>query len=196
MACSTDSFPKESMRLASLDKVLVKCINHAIETSRGKMADKVLRRTIDEYMISFIGLYTANTLEGEIGIEIEDVEIYMDSGYAFLTLYSDKQGKCLRYKIAMYGETMDTITNYYLCNGFVLVSKQSDYYSNRLASTDGVDILCSKIENWVIYDDTIYMLHDDGELESIDDDHMPFLPIDEIDELMKYEEDAVGEEEQ
>ena len=121
MACSTDSFPKESMRLASLDKVLVKCINHAIETSRGKMADKVLRRTIDEYMISFIGLYTANTLEGEIGIEIEDVEIYMDSGYAFLTLYSDKQGKCLRYKIAMYGETMDTITNYYLCNGFVLV---------------------------------------------------------------------------
>lgn len=61
MACSTDSFPKESMRLASLDKVLVKCINHAIATLRGKMADKVLRRTIDEYMISFIRLYTANT---------------------------------------------------------------------------------------------------------------------------------------
>ncbi len=96
----------------------------------------------------------------------------------------------------MYGETMDTITNYYLCNGFALVSKQSDYYSNRLASTDGVDILCSKIENWVIYDNTIYMLHDDGELESIDDDHMSFLLIDEIDELMKYEEDAVTEEEQ
>ncbi len=46
MACSTDSFYKGNMRLARQDKVLVKCINHAIAASREKMADGVLRRNV------------------------------------------------------------------------------------------------------------------------------------------------------
>lgn len=42
------------------------------------------------------------------------------------------------------------------------------------------DVLYSSIENWIIFGDTVYILHDDGELEEIEEMQMEIPLIEEI----------------
>ena len=125
---------------------------------------------IDEYMNSFIGLYTGNAFDDvSAGIAIEEKEILYDNNNAVLVKYIDSSvNKPLRYTVQLYGETMNVIINYYLCENFTLVSRQCNYYSSWMLTVGGSDVLYSTIENWIIVDETIYVLHDNGELEELE----------------------------
>ena len=131
-------------------------------------------REIEEYRGRFIELYSSNTLSDEFpDVEpemiIEEHDFPSDSSEgASLTVYSRLSGKHLRYELHYYGETGNSVVNYYLCNNFVWVSRQNNYYSSLTLSAEYSDVLYSTIENWIITDDAAYIMHDNGELEETD----------------------------
>lgn len=122
---------------------------------------------IDVYIESFTALYTNNTLDDTaptMVIEEQNFPSNNDNG-ACLTIYSDLSGKHLRYKLTYYGETGNQVINYYLCENFVWISRQSNYYSSWILTDGYSDILYSEIDNWIVMDETVYIMHDNGELE-------------------------------
>lgn len=141
----------------------------AAEMSETGVSEDFLEK-IEEYKSSFIGQYTAGAAaDTEAGIKVEEREISVDSSEgAVLFVYTDTDGKELRYRQHVYGETGNAEINYYLCDGFVWVSKQTNYYSSYILTAEGTDILYSTVENWVLTDSAVYILHDDGEMEEIE----------------------------
>lgn len=130
---------------------------------------------IEEYKSRFIGLYTPGA-DGESAIKVEEREITADSSEgAAVFVYTDKDGKELRYRMHVYGETGNAVINYYLCDGFVWVSRQTDYYSSYILTAESPDILYSGVENWILTDHTAYILRDDGEVEEIEKDEVEDL---------------------
>ena len=129
---------------------------------------------IEEYRSHFIGLYTSNALSDEIpDVEsemiIEEHNFPSDSSEgASITVYSDLFGKKLRYELHYYGDTGNNVINYYLCDNFVWVSRQYNRYSSLTLRAGYSDVLYSTIENWIIIDDAVYIMHDNGELEETD----------------------------
>lgn len=138
---------------------------------------EIFLEKIEEYKGHFIGLYTTDASEGEeAAIKIEEREISADSSEgAVLFVYTDAEGKELRYRLHIYGETGNAVLNYYLCDGFVWVSKQTDYYSSYILTAGFTDVLCSSVENWILTDDVAYILHDDGEIEEIEKEEVEEL---------------------
>ena len=131
-------------------------------------------REIEEYRSRFIELYSSNALSDEFpDVEpemiIEEHDFPSDSSEgASLTVYSSLWGKHLRYELHYYGETGNSVINYYLCKNFVWVSRQNNYYSSQTLSAEYSDVLYSTIENWIITDEAAYIMHDNGELEETD----------------------------
>ena len=127
-------------------------------------------REIEEYKSRFIELYTSNAsedTEAEMIIEKHDFPSDNDGG-ASLTVYSRLSGKHLRYELHYYGETGNSVINYYLCDNFVWISRQNNYYSSLTLSAEYSDVLYSTMENWIITDDAAYIMHDNEELKEMD----------------------------
>ena len=125
---------------------------------------------IDDYIEHFTGLYTSNTLGDTASamiIEEQNFPSDNDNG-ASLTVYSDSSGKRLRYELRYYGETGNQVINYYLCEDFVWISRQSNYYSSWILTDGDSDILYSEIDNWIIVGETLYIMHDNGSLEEME----------------------------
>ncbi len=141
---------------------------------------------IDEYKTKFISLYTNNVYEDtESAIRIEENDfIYMNEQIATLTRYSDLSDDYLRYKILVGGETGDVIINYHLCEGFIWISEQRNYYSSWMPDTGYPDILYSVTEQWILIGETIYILHDDGILEEVPWEQLNIPALKELDEIM------------
>lgn len=128
-----------------------------------------ISQEIDEYVMKFMELYSSNALEdtkSKIIIEEEEFPSDNENG-ALFTKYSDLSGKNLRYKIIYYGETGNTIINYYLCENFVWISRQINHYSSWILTEGYSDILYSEIDNWIIMGETAYVMYDNGDLEEI-----------------------------
>ena len=131
-------------------------------------------REMEKYKSRFIELYSSNALSDEFpDVEpemiIEEHDFPSDSSEsASLTVYSALSGKRWRYEIHYYGETGNSVINYYLCNDFVWISRQNNYYSSLTLSAEYSDVLYSTIENWIITDDATYIMHDNRNLEQID----------------------------
>lgn len=92
-----------------------------------------ISREIDAYIKNFTGLYTSNASDDTASamvIEEQDFPSDTDHG-ASLTIYSDLSGKRLRYRLICYGETGNQVINYYLCESFVWISRQSNFYISR-----------------------------------------------------------------
>ena len=143
---------------------------------------------IDSYMTRFTELYTSGVMDGNDYINIEEREIYLEDGSTIATLriYTDLENRCLRYKVNMYGETMQSILNYYFCDNFVLISRQNDYYSSWILSeTVENDILYSNINKWIIMDGVSYIWQDNGELKETDTNLIPVPSVEEIEEAIK-----------
>lgn len=143
---------------------------------------------IDSYMTRFTELYTSGVMDGNDYINIEEREIYLEDGSTIATLriYTDLENRCLRYKVNMYGETMQSILNYYFCDNFVLISRQNDYYSSWILSeTVENDILYSNIYKWIIMDGVSYIWQDNGELKETDTNLIPVPSVEEIEEAIK-----------
>lgn len=139
---------------------------------------------IEEYKDTFTGLYTTGAEgSGEPVIRIETLEIESGSSEGGeLFVYTDTDGKRLRFRLDSYGETGNAVTNYYLCDGFVWVSKETNHYSSWILREGFSDTLCSEVENWIVVDDKTYILHDDGELEEITPEEAGFTDLTELTE--------------
>ncbi|MDE6386453.1 MAG: hypothetical protein K2L82_01450 [Lachnospiraceae bacterium] len=149
----------------------------------GLPADVLIK--IEEYKENFVGLYTAGEVgDGEAEIKVEEREISVDSCEgAVLFVYTDIEGKELRYRLHLYGETGNAVINYYLCDGFVWVSKQTDFYSSYILTAGASDVLYSTVENWILTDNAVYVLHDDGEMEEIEKDEIMTAEFPKLTEL-------------
>ena len=138
---------------------------------------------IAEYRMHFIELYTSNAMEDtEDRINIEETEIdYGDNGEpATLIKYTDSSGEKLRYQLQFYGETGRSSIDYYLCKDFVLISRKNDYYSSWVLTAGYSDVLYSTVENWIVIDENVYVLHSDGELEKIEKTQLEAPTLEEI----------------
>ena len=131
-------------------------------------------REIEEYRSEFIESYTSNALSDEFP-DVEPEMIIKEHDFpsdnsegASITVYSRLSGKHLRYELHYYGETGNSVINYYLCKNFVWVSRQNNYYSSQTLSAEYLDVLYSTMENWIITDEAAYIMHDNEELEEID----------------------------
>lgn len=149
-----------------------------------------IEQEISEYRERFIEIYTSNALDDtESQMNIEELEIDYDGNNGepvTLIKYTDSYGEALRYQLHFYGETMHCSIDYYLCRDFVLVSKECNYYSSWVLTAGYSDVLYSSIENWIIFDDTVYILHDDGELEEIEEMQLEIPLLEEIEAYRLY----------
>ena len=148
-----------------------------------------IEQEISEYRERFIELYTSNALnDTESQMNIEEFEVDYDGNNGepvTLIKYTDSYGEVLRYQLHFYGETMHCSIDYYLCRDFVWVSIERNYYSSWVLIAGYSDVLYSSIENWIIFDDTVYILHDDSELEEIEEMQMEIPLIEEIETYIK-----------
>lgn len=98
-------------------------------------------------------------------MKIQEKEIQYDQQMAGLTEYTDLSGKRLRYRVNLYGETMKAEINYYFCDDFTAVSVEDAYYSSWFFNPEYTDVLYTTIENYIIVDEILYMVHDNGTFE-------------------------------
>lgn len=147
--------------------------------------EKQVAEKIEEYKDTFIGLYTTYAEgSGETAIKIETREIDSDSSEGGeLFVYTDANGRELRYKLDAYGETGNAVTNYYLCDGFVWVNKETNYYSSWILKEGFSDTLYSRVENWIVMDDKTYILHNNGELEETEPEETGFTDFLQLKEM-------------
>ena len=145
-----------------------------------------IQQEIDDYMTQFIELYSTNAMEdSDSSIHTEEFEAPLGDGgnVATVVKYLDQDNRCLRYRVDLYGETMNTCINYYLCDRFVLISKQNNYYSSWVLTSDWNDILYSEIDQWILWNDKVYIFSDNSQLEEIDKEQ---LEVPTIRELERY----------
>lgn len=136
---------------------------------------------IEEYMNHFIELYTGNVFDDTKPLmNIEEKDITYEENDATLVKYTDSYGESLRYEIRLYGETMNSSINYYLCEDFVLISRKNNYYSSWILTTGSSDILYTTIDNWVVIGEKIYILHDNGSLEEVEYEKIEIPLLEEI----------------
>lgn len=129
-----------------------------------------ISQEIDSYVKDFIEQYTSNAFDDTMPtmiIEEKDMLDNIEDADSFI-VYSNLSGKRLRYKLNYYGETGNQVINYYLCENFVWISRQSNYYSSWILTAGYSDVLYSKIDNWIIMGETVYKMHDNGELEEME----------------------------
>ena len=130
-----------------------------------------ISQEIDNYVKGFIELYTSIAFDDTMPtmiIEEKDVPDNIEDADSFM-VYSDLSGKRLRYKLNYYGETGNQVINYYLCENFVWISRQSNYYSSWILTAGYSDVLYSQIDNWIIMGETVYKIQDNGELEEMEE---------------------------
>ena len=152
-----------------------------------------IQQEIDDYMMHFINLYSTNAMNNSdslMRIEEFETELGNDGSTATLVKYLDNENRCLRYRVELYGETMNTVINYYLCEKFVLISKQKNYYSSQILQAGWDDILYSDTQRWILWNDRIYTFSDNGEgdvqLKEIDKEQLE-KEIPMIDEIESCE---------
>lgn len=148
-----------------------------------------ISREIENYIQSFIQLYTSAALGDE------DVEAAMvvgektfsanDGHEAIVVKYSDASGNPLRYELHYYGETGDRTVNYYLCEGFCWVSDQTNYYSSWVFDPEYQNVLYSEVENWILMDETAYIMYASKELEEVDWERLDIPLPEEVERYWK-----------
>ena len=165
------------------------------EETAPNLASEDITREIDEYIRHFIGLYTSNYLDDTApAMVVWGQEFPGDNeNEASLTVYSDLSGNHLRYELHYYGETGNQIINYYLCENFVWVSSRYNCYSSWMLSAGDSNILYSEIDNWIIMGETVYIMHDNGELEETDKPRLGIPMPEEIAESTSYSYTKIGD---
>ncbi len=82
-----------------------------------------------------------------------------------LTAYTNDKEEDVRYKVEIYGETGKSITDYYLCENFIYVNQEREYYSSQILMKNYDDILYRRTSDWIIIEDKVYILLDNGEMK-------------------------------
>lgn len=142
-------------------------------------------RELETYRNDFIGMYSSNAMEDtepqiKSQMEIQEKEIQYDQQMADLTAYSDLSGERLRYRVNLYGETMKVEINYYFCDAFTAVSVKDEYYSSWVLTPAYADVLYTTVDNYMIVDGTVYIVHDNDTFEKTDKEKAGILLPDEM----------------
>lgn len=141
-----------------------------------------IKQQIEAYMEEFKSMYMSKVCGMDQKIFIKSQDIYVDNlGYPIeLTVYKNDKGEDVRYQVQLYGETGNSVTDYYLCNGFIYVNQEKEYYSSQILVENYNDVLYRETNDWIIFEDKVYILQDDGEMQTVDE--YPFYSIEEVNE--------------
>ena len=144
-----------------------------------------IKQEIESYMKEFVSMYMSETCGGKQRIFIKSKDIYTsDFGFPIeLTVYTNEKEENIRYKVQAYGETGNSITNYYLCENFIYVNQQQEYYSSQILMENYNDILYCQTSDWIILDDNVYLLKDNEEMKI--DTEYSFFSIEEVNAWIK-----------
>ena len=140
------------------------------ETYFNAIANLDIQQEIDNYRAQFIEMYSTSAADASNPqIKTEEFEVTLDNTGSTATVvkYSDNKNRCLRYRVNLYGETMNAVINYYFCDDFVLISRQNNYYSSWTLTAGWDDVLYSEMKEWIVCGDRAYILSDDGQLAEI-----------------------------
>lgn len=148
--------------------------------NKTEQLDINIRQGIESYMEAFISMYMSEAVGGEQKIFIQSQDIDVDDfGYPVeLTVYKNDNEEDIRYQVQLYGETGNSVTDYYLCADFIYVNQEKEYYSSQIQLENENDVLYRETNDWIILDDIVYVLRDDGEVQATDD--YPFYSITEV----------------
>lgn len=165
---------KKANRIKSLLIVMLTlaCIGCAQqETEESQKTEIDVTQGIEAYMEEFVGMYMSEICGGDQKVFMQSKEVYADDfgGPIELTVYKNDQGEDIRYQVQLYGETGSNVTDYYLCEDFIYVNQEKIYYSSRILALNYDDVLYRETTDWVILDDTVYELFDNGEMEADED---------------------------
>lgn len=150
------------------------------ETEESQKAEIDVKQEIETYMEDFVSSYMSEICGGDQKILMQTKDIYVDDfGYPVeLTVYRNDKEEDIRYQIQLYGETGRSVTDYYLCEHFIYVNEEKEYYSSQILTENYNDVLYRKTTDWIILEDEIYLLLDSGEMKIEDD--APFYSIEEV----------------
>lgn len=147
--------------------------------------DTSSKQEIESYMKAFVSMYMSEVCSGKKRIFIKSKDIYASDFDVpvELIVYTNEKEENIRYKVHIYGETGNSITNYYLCENFIYVNQQQEYYSSQILMENYNDILYSQTNDWIILKDKVYKLKDNGELKV--DTEYPFFSIEKVNDWVK-----------
>lgn len=69
---------------------------------------------------------------------------------------------------------------HYFCNAFTAVSMENKYYSSWILTLGYADVLYTVVENYIIVDEALYRVYDDGTLEKTRKEEAGILLPDEM----------------
>ena len=98
-------------------------------------------------------------------------------------MYTNDKGVDGRYKVEIYGEAGKSITDYYLCENFIYVNQEREYYNSQILMKNYDDILYRRTSDWIITEDKVYILQGNGEKK--EDSEYSFLPIEDVNDWVK-----------
>lgn len=188
-ACTSGNDSKDGNTVTCTD-------NEILDSTSGNYANLDIQtldisREIENYIATFIQLYTSTVIEDEdieAALVIEERKFSADNGNEVTIIkYSDLSGASLRYELHYYGETGNRTVNYYLCENFYWISNQMNYYSSWVLDPDNNNILYSQVDHWIVMDETVYSMYDSGKLEKIQEVPSEILLLQDVE---SYWEDA------
>lgn len=143
------------------------------------------KQEIETYMQEFISMYMSEACDEKQKIYMKSQDIYTDNfdSPVELTVYTNDRGEDVRYRVEIYGETGKSVTDYYLCENFIYVNREREYYSSPVLRKGYDDILYRQTDDWIIMEDDIYILQDNGDMKA--DTELPFFSIEEVNEWAK-----------
>ncbi len=150
------------------------------KTGESQKIDIDIKQEIETYMDEFARMYVSEICGGDQKVFMQTKEVYADDfGEPIeLTVYKNEKEEDIRYKVQLYGETGSSVTDYYLCEDFIYVNQEKNYYSSQILTPNYDDVLYRETKDWIILDDTVYELLDDGEMVAVED--YSFYGIEEV----------------
>ncbi len=67
---------------------------------------------------------------------------------------------------------MNVVVNYYFCDDFTWISKQSNYYSSWTATAGWDDVLYSELTEWIVCGNQTYLFSDNGQIVEIENEQL------------------------
>lgn len=158
------------------------------DTSFKELENLDFQQQIADYRMRFIELYSTSALnDSNLQMKIETFEAALnDSGdMATVVKYSDNNNRCLRYRVEMYGETRNVVINYYFCDDFAWISKQTEYYSSWTLTPGWDDVLYSELAEWIVCEDKAYSFTANNQITEIGNEQLE-QEVPAVSEIARY----------
>lgn len=143
-------------------------------------ADK--KQEIEAYMDDFVSMCMSEASAGEqrIFVKTGDIDTGDFDSPVALTVYTNEEGQDIRYTLQIYGETGNSVTDYYVCENFVYVNHEREYYSGQvlMENYNDINVLYRHTSDWMILGDKVYKIQDNEEMQ--EELQYPFFSMKEV----------------